>query len=277
MRAPLYAASEFPNANPDLHAGRIDPELFPDIEDAFGDGDVEVVDDLPALASTEAEIELVGSEPETPRESMIRLVAAAAETQEEHADASEYDVEQFSSLEIPTLPPIDPALFEGVAESDVDGHVVEAEVEVQGQVAVDVAEPIEARSDDAFGRLIESIVRVSEVNVAVDVIIELFSGRPVPATLVGDCAGGLEGAGLVVRDDTQAIVLADGTKRAAKEWALIVRDEGGDFEACGGKTLDEFAAEIAAALTGDRSKFDTLRRSLRARGVAAYGLVCDAA
>jgi large subunit ribosomal protein L32 len=71
-------------------------------------------------------------------------------------------------------------------------------------------------------------------------------------------------------------ILAPKTEAPAREWAKIVRDEGGDFEACGGKTLDEFAAEIAAAIAGDRSKLEPMRRALRADGVAAYGIVVAA-
>ena len=45
-----------------------------------------------------------------------------------------------------------------------------------------------------------------------------------------------------------------------------------DVEACGGRMLDEWVAEIVAAIQGQPSKAPELRRALRARGVCAFGL-----
>lgn len=298
MRAPLYASSEFPNANPDLHAGRIDPALWPDVDDAFGDGEVDVVEELPALTASEAEIEVVGEERETPRESMIRLVSAANEhghaDQDEHEDEP-FDFAAFSSLTMPTLPPLDPALLASVEESDVDREPLFATVlemvapivaeaisapapVADAEVHVEPSEPIEPT--DAFSRLVETICDVASsagVSVSAMAMVELLSGRPVPPVLLGAASGTLVAGGIAEDSEGSALVAGSKIKRAAAEWARIVRDEGGDLEACGGKTLDEFSADIACAIVGDRSKFDTLRRALRGRGIAAYGFVCDAA
>ncbi|MFO0670976.1 MAG: hypothetical protein U0235_15320 [Polyangiaceae bacterium] len=372
MRAPLYASSEFPNANPDLHAGRIDPYVFPDVEDAFGDGDVLVVDDLPELASSETEIEIVGQAPEAPRDSMIRLVAAVAS----HDDAEpiddagdDFDLATFSSLTLPTLPPIAPDLFAIVAEADVEQIVDRAPLSVEivaasaieesaviaieacveatvvadpipavevvaesapdvviaeavvaeepvvaesiaeertpepvivpsaprdeiaiawkidatSETANDVAEEATVAADEAvtdpFVHLVRAICSAAK-SVGADApetaMVELLSGRPVPSALFGMTGASLVAAGIAVGGAGESLVLAPKTEAPAREWAKIVRDEGGDFEACGGKTLDEFAAEIAAAIAGDRSKLEPMRRALRADGVAAYGIVVAA-
>lgn len=360
MRAPLYASSEFPNANPDLHAGRIDPSIFPDVEDAFGDGEVTVVDELPELASSEAEIELVGQPPEAPRDSMVRLVAAIAtpssDDLESGDEGDDLDIATFSSLTLPTLPPIAPDLFAIVAEADVESIIdvpvanVTAEIELAAETTVEASDaaptaietetetmaeapvaettdeepaiasapesvPAEApvaaivsevapreaiafawtseetsandaaaaTDDDAvtdpFVHLVRAICEATR-SVGHDApegaLVELLSGRPVPSALFGIIGASLVAAGVAQGGDGESLVLAAKTAAPAREWAKIVRDEGGDFEACGGKTLDEFAAEIAAAIIGDRSKLEPLRRALRSHGVAAYGIVVAA-
>ncbi len=318
MRAPLYASSEFPNANPDLHAGRIDPALWPDVDDAFGDGEVDVVEELPALTASEADIEVVGEKRETPRESMIRLVSALSvhDDHDEHDEQQDsFDLEAFSSLTLPTLPPLDPALLASVEESDIDREPILAPATFAPRldlVAPIVAEAISAPSPpalaemqvapverveqvpqvpvpdyvgqgepvDAFSRLIETICDVASsagVSVSAMAMVELLSGRPVPPVLLGAASGTLVAGGIAEDSEGSALVAGSKIKLAAAEWARIVRDEGGDLEACGGKTLDEFSADIACAIVGDRSKFDALRRALRGRGIAAYGFACDAA
>lgn len=312
MRAPLYASAEFPNANPDLHAGFIDPVLFPDVEDPFGDGEAAIVDDLPELLATEAEIEIVGDAPHSPRDSMIRLIAAVSE---DGCDVPEESIDlAFTSLEIPRLPPLSISLTEGVSESDLDatmpecgaapiaeGHadaplVVTAEVDAKANADAGAAAPRdtmvvpafvsgavgspplessvvlveESRATDAFARLVETIVDIAGTQAGAPALLALMSGHGVAASEFGG-ADALVAAGLAVRPDATSVALEAKTKAAAREWMLIVRDEGGDLEACGGKTLDEFCAGIAAALSGDASRAETMRRSLRSRGVAAYG------
>ncbi len=357
MRAPLYASAEFPNANPDLHAGFIDPVLFPDVEDPFGDGEAAVVDDLPELLATEAEIEIVGDAPHSPRDSMIRLIAAVCE---DGCDVPEESIDlAFTSLEIPRLPPLSISLTEGVSESDLDaaprcadpapapvvlesaatatdsrnlgdgddtliaiadaperiaptmpecgaapiaeGHadaplVVTAEVDAKANADAGAAAPRdtmvvpafvsgavgspppessvvlieESRATDAFARLVETIVDIAGTHAGATALLALMSGHGVAASEFGGTEA-LVAAGLAVRPDATSVALEAKTKAAAREWMLIVRDEGGDLEACGGKTLDEFCAGIAAALSGDASRAETMRRSLRSRGVAAYG------
>jgi hypothetical protein len=63
---------------------------------------------------------------------------------------------------------------------------------------------------------------------------------------------------------------ADG---AAAAWRAILDGTSDDLSACGGATLDEWASELLARLLGDPSRAGALRRELRARGVAAFGLV----
>jgi hypothetical protein len=61
----------------------------------------------------------------------------------------------------------------------------------------------------------------------------------------------------------------------ATAWRAILRGESEDFSKCAG-TLDEWAANALASILSAPQKAGQLRRELRARGVAAFGLI-DAA
>jgi hypothetical protein len=58
-------------------------------------------------------------------------------------------------------------------------------------------------------------------------------------------------------------------------WQGILRGESEDFGALG--PLDEWAADVVARVVGNPARADGIRRELRRRGVAAFGVVADAA
>lgn len=71
---------------------------------------------------------------------------------------------------------------------------------------------------------------------------------------------------------------AHGTLRAqALAWQGILRGESEDFGACGAAMLDEWCAALIAGVLGQNIRADGLKRELRRRGVAAFGLVEQAA
>ena len=59
----------------------------------------------------------------------------------------------------------------------------------------------------------------------------------------------------------------------AQAWRVALVGLDPDFSACGSNLLDEWSAEIVAKLAGAPHKAELARRELRARGVAAFGLV----
>jgi hypothetical protein len=63
----------------------------------------------------------------------------------------------------------------------------------------------------------------------------------------------------------------------ALAWQGILRGESEDFSACGSGMLDEWAAGLVALVLGNAQRADGLKRELRRRGVAAFGLVEQAA
>ncbi len=63
----------------------------------------------------------------------------------------------------------------------------------------------------------------------------------------------------------------------AQAWQGILRGESEDFGACGGGMHDEWAAGVLALATGAPARAESFKRELRRRGVAAFGLVEQAA
>jgi hypothetical protein len=63
----------------------------------------------------------------------------------------------------------------------------------------------------------------------------------------------------------------------ALAWQAVLRGETEDFGACGTAMLDEWSAALVALVIGSPSRADAFKRDLRRRGVAAFGLVDQAA
>jgi len=66
-------------------------------------------------------------------------------------------------------------------------------------------------------------------------------------------------------------------REQAAAWQAILRGESEDFAACGVASLDEWSSIAVARCMGEMGRADGLRREIRRRGVAAFGLVIEAA
>jgi hypothetical protein len=66
-------------------------------------------------------------------------------------------------------------------------------------------------------------------------------------------------------------------RQQALAWGGILRSESDDFAAAGGAMLDEWCASVIAMVLGQPMRADGLKRELRRRGVAAFGLIDQAA
>jgi len=64
--------------------------------------------------------------------------------------------------------------------------------------------------------------------------------------------------------------------QTAQAWRQVLRAESDDLSACGASTLDAWGAELIGLLAG-RTSVENLRRELRRRGVAAFGMLSLAA
>ena len=86
----------------------------------------------------------------------------------------------------------------------------------------------------------------------------------------------LVAADMLARSDSGAVVRSTSFTASAQAWRATLLGEEADFSACN-TTLDEWSAAVVATLAGVPAQRETLRRELRARGVAAFGLLVDAA
>lgn len=70
----------------------------------------------------------------------------------------------------------------------------------------------------------------------------------------------------------------DRTARAqALAWQTVLRGECDDFDTCGGAMLDDWASALIARVLGQPGRTDGIKRELRKKGVAAFGIVEQAA
>jgi hypothetical protein len=83
-----------------------------------------------------------------------------------------------------------------------------------------------------------------------------------------DAAQALAEAGVARGSEVTAAFVAQ-----THAWRAILLGTSDDFAACGNAMLDEWAADLLARLLGAPARATALRRELRSRGVAAFGLV----
>jgi len=88
---------------------------------------------------------------------------------------------------------------------------------------------------------------------------------------------GLVIRGLLTRGESGLVVRSDAVVRTAAAWRGALDGAEPDFSACGTAMFDEWSADLVARLAGTPQKVEILRRDLRGRGVAAFGLLVEAA
>jgi hypothetical protein len=71
---------------------------------------------------------------------------------------------------------------------------------------------------------------------------------------------------------------SDSFEQTSSAWRSVLSGATDDLSSCGTTTLDRFGAELLAALLEvPKSRVEELRRELRRRGVAAFGMIAHAA
>ncbi len=236
-------AAEFPNDNPALHAGVTWLCL-----DTTG-ASVPVSAAPEAIAGPVAQVSGIVSLGETPRDHGADEPAIALEA---------HDLPE--TIVIEELPPLDGApILEGDCGSS------------ERRVALAIAPPPPA---DPWTVLLSTLMDVA-----------MAAGSPHVASLIPGLL--LEGrveplSSDVTRALAEARVLQEGRVTPAflaqtRAWRGMLLGNSDDLAACGSSTLDEWAADLLARLLGAASRANGLKRELRARGVAAFGLVDAAA
>lgn len=244
-------AAEFPNDNPELHEGVIwvclDVTGAPSAERHVV-AQAEPEPEPEPIPEPEPEPIAVAEEPPPARASGIFMIADAPFEIELEAD-EDIVVEEMTPFEDEAIEVVGSELPPASATAS-DEPAVEPIVEAVAEVA---PAPAPAASDDPF---------MVFVNVLVDVAVEQgspFVASQLPALLIdGTVVPGV---------DVDASLL-----KTAHAWQGILRGTSEDWDAIGGAMLDDFAAELLARLLGASDRTQLLKRELRARGIAGFGL-----
>jgi hypothetical protein len=168
---------------------------------------------------------------------------------------------------------------------------VEAEVPVEVTVAAPEPEDIDAAVplDDAMEpiEIVDSIVLEGPVEVVPapsDFELSVVITAEAPVEVEGATDDDDDAYAIFIRKlaevavasgatmDAASIDALLGTDAVAAAWRAILRGESEDFSTCGG-ALDEWAATALASMMSAPHKIAQIRRELRARGVAAFGLI----
>lgn len=251
-------AAEFPNDNPDLHEGVIwvclDVTGAPRAErhvvvQAEPVPEPEPLPEPEPESIAEPEPIAVAEEPPPARASGIFMIADAPFEIELEAD-DDIVVEEMTPFEDEAIEVVgsEPPRSSETASETLLEPVVEA------VVVAEVAEaPAPAASDDPFMIFVNALVDVALAQGSA------FVASQLPALL-------LDGT-VVPGVDVDASAL-----KTAHAWQGILRGTSEDWDAIGGAMLDDFAAELLARLLGASDRTQLIKRELRARGIAGFGL-----
>jgi hypothetical protein len=174
------------------------------------------------------------------------------------------------NLALAAPPPLVLAAVE--EDREEDEPIVVEELDPLEDASIEGDEPALAPvPDDPFTALLcalaEVAVRVGSPDAAAILPALLMDGRlehPLPE----GAAEALAEAGII-----EGGVVAEPFVRTTRAWRAILRGSSEGFDVCGTAMLDEWAADLLARLLGSPARAHLLRRELRARGVAAFGVV----
>lgn len=257
-------AAEFPNDNPALHRGTIWVCLEPVSAPAADTCALQVSESAPLVPpALESEVPVAcisGILPIAPEsegrltrqevglEDMVVALQAQAPLDEEFSDDEPIVVEE--------LEPFD------------DGYTVEAVG--APEIVIAHATTLPPPPEDPFTIFVSTLVEIAIHEKAAHVaaaLPALLGAGVLPHAMGPEATQALRDGGIA--DGLEATPRFSVTTAA---WAAILRGTSDDFGACGNGMLDEWAADLLARLLGSPTRTPALRRELRARGVAAFGL-----
>jgi hypothetical protein len=250
------SVSEFPNDNPELHAGAVwilrEP-CGPLVSEVF-----EVVD---AVEDTE--------------EHLVEIPAAESAVAEAIPDVEPTVVEVPAAIDSEPVESRSLDLVEVVVESIVEDDG--ADEPADDRVAP--AQTIEPPPPDPFDDFVQTLVGVTAAQggaCAAAALPDLLEGRNVPNhALDGDAIQALVAGGYASRAE-EGLLASEKLTGLVTAWTGVLRRTG-DFSSCGSTMLHEWAAELVACALGAPQRAQALQYELRRRGVAAFGLVRVAA
>lgn len=260
----------------------IAPSIEPIAEPAVSEVAVEAISELAVEAIREVAVEAIREvEPEPESVSVAELLAPRAPDEPPPARIScvvpvgqHLDLDLDDEFVVEELPPFDDLTSVEGAVEIVASAEHELELEIAPSPPATVAAPSATpppAPDDGFTVLLTTLVDIAlsagSPHVASVLPALLLEGR-LEHPLSVEASEAL-GQAEIVRGE--AVTAAFAAKTHA--WRAILSGTSDDFEACGSAMLDEWAADLLARLLGAPARATTLRRELRERGVAAFGLV----
>lgn len=169
------------------------------------------------------------------------------------------------------LESLDAAAADAMAEEAMAEEAMAVDAAAADAPACASEDDSNAESEDAYSVLVDRLVELASFEKA-------SAGRVVEHLLLATSAvpelddvvrASLREGGIVDAADVPSPTFV--TTVAA--WRGILRGTDEDLlGACGGRMLDEWAADVVARALGAPTRADVLRKELRARGVAAFGL-----
>ncbi|HWL87452.1 MAG TPA: hypothetical protein VNO21_16725 [Polyangiaceae bacterium] len=183
---------------------------------------------------------------------------------------------------------VDPTALTGDEATWIDAPVAmiveDTELEVVDldafDIPIDVEDPAESAqaecdAGDAFAAWLRALVGAAQ---SVNMLVShsalrsfLNDGHAPRQAFPHDATDTLAEAN-IARLEGDTLVATAAFLRVVAEWRSILAGEGGDFSRCG-SNFDDWSADFLARSLGAPAKFDWLKRELRRRGIAAFGLV----
>jgi len=245
----VLAAIELPNDNPSLSDPCGVMAFAYDRHEYGPEPDVEA-------PAPEAVLELAAPIALATAEAVEATSQAAAEEEAEEAEQEPIEAENDEESGIEIVEQFDPVEFELVEQA-----------------------PELAEVADPFTIFVRTLVRVAEdagCTRAAALLPALLDGAQVDAAaFAGPTIDSLVNSGVLARAPS-GLVGGEAFRRTAHAWRAILRGDSDDFGACGPRMLDEWAADLVARIVAAPARTEQLRRELRTRGIAAFGIVLAA-
>jgi hypothetical protein len=273
----IAACAEFPNDNPALHRGALwccveirgEPVCERAVTESPRAEGVEQVEPTPTeptvLAHSETADELVAQIAMLVEE-VAAIVEPVADAEDDVGEPGE-DTTATEDEEYEEIVVVDDLAFDDAVVEEAPSEAAPA--------------PEDASSSDPFAVLLGILEEVArgagcQKDMLVCLRVALGAARVDETTLPRVCVDTLLAAGML-EENEHGLVRAGAFARQVVAWQGVLRGDSEDFGACGGTMLDEWCASLLAKIVGSSARVEGFRRDLRGRGVAAFGLVADAA
>jgi hypothetical protein len=136
--------------------------------------------------------------------------------------------------------------------------------------------PTEPPQDERIETFLRAISEVARVHGAAETAAHAESlfkfGTPAPLALSADAQAALLDGNIL--EATEGVIHATAWfASTSSAWQRMLRGEEGNLAVCGESTLDGWTADLIARLVAKPAMASTIRRDLRRRGIAAFGML----